>query len=899
IRSLAIGTGLSFDGTTLTNTVTDTDTVGTWFTPDFYNGTLVNSTSTALWLKGTSPFSLIASSTFATYASSSQLTTTDNTYLATAGGNVGVGTTNPSFKLDVSGKINTDQYSGYYQNGRLLAYASSTNGSTVLGYSAGGQSATTSSGFILNTAIGYQTLNAITTASKETAVGASALQSVTSGGENTAVGYAALSTLTTGFRNTSVGEFAGTNNVTGRNNVYFGYAAGSGSGSGDYNTFIGTNAGSNVTTGYGNTLLGGTDFLANNLSTGGNNIALGFNTFFPSGTGNNQLNIGGFLFGTIPATTTASAFQLPTAGSFSVGSSSPFSKFAIQTNNGDTARTLFAIGSSTASATSTLFSISNIGTIQSALGAGALVSDSSGVFSASSTLTVNVGGTGSTTSLGGILRGNGSGPIQSVTIGSGLSFDGTTLTNTVAAAAFPFTPLTNYAGNTSATTTALWAQAGIFASSSSAYPTLAVQQAGAGPAATFLGGNVGIGLVNPSYKLDVVGFVNTDQYSGYKQAGNTILYASTTNLTTLVGVGAGSNISAAANYSSALGYQALTTATSSQYNTAIGYQTLANVVDLSGGAGTGVIFGGANTALGYKALTANTSGSQNTALGYQALTGNTTGYRELAVGYQALSSATLTGTDNVALGYQALLSDTVGGSNTAVGNNTLSNLTTGSGNVALGFSANFFNIGGSNNVSLGYNAAYGISSNYTNSGSVAIGYQSGYNFFDGSDYNTLIGYQAGYAINTGTKNIVIGADTALNGGNSSIDSGSGNIQIGNDLTLPSGTGNNALDIGNLIFGSGLDGTGRRISSGKIGIASSTLFAKFGIQANNGDTGSVLFAIGSSTASATSTLFSISNTGAVTLSGLNNALLSTNASGVVVATSTLSVVYGGTGISTSP
>ena len=63
--------------------------------------------------------------------------------------------------------------------------------------------------------------------------------------------------------------------------------------------------------------------------------------------------------------------------------------------------------------------------------------------------------------------------------------------------AFPFTPATNYGVNTSATTTALWAQAGLFASSTSAYPTLAVSQLGAGPAATFMGGAVGIGSTTP------------------------------------------------------------------------------------------------------------------------------------------------------------------------------------------------------------------------------------------------------------------------------------------------------------------------------------------------------------------------------------------------------------------
>src|SRR5262249_39055863 len=50
------------------------------------------------------------------------------------------------------------------------------------------------------------------------------------------------------------------------------------------------------------------------------------------------------------------------------------------------------------------------------------------------------------------------------------------------------------------------------------------------------GGNVSIGSsASPSYKLDVAGFINTDQYSGFKQNGNTVLYASTTNRSLALG----------------------------------------------------------------------------------------------------------------------------------------------------------------------------------------------------------------------------------------------------------------------------------------------------------------------------------------------------------------------------
>ncbi len=77
-------------------------------------------------------------------------------------------------------------------------------------------------------------------------------------------------------------------------------------------------------------------------------------------------------------------------------------------------------------------------------------------------------------------------------------------------------------------------------------------------------GNVGISNTSPSYKLDVNGFINTDGTTGgYKLAGNTILYASSTTFSLGVGEGAGgtwiSATSTAGLRSVAIGYQALNT----------------------------------------------------------------------------------------------------------------------------------------------------------------------------------------------------------------------------------------------------------------------------------------------------------------------------------------------------
>lgn len=62
---------------------------------------------------------------------------------------------------------------------------------------------------------------------------------------------------------------------------------------------------------------------------------------------------------------------------------------------------------------------------------------------------------------------------------------------------YPFTPATNFGVAASATTTAIWAQNALFASSTTSFPTLAVSQAGTGPAAIFTGGNVAIGTTSP------------------------------------------------------------------------------------------------------------------------------------------------------------------------------------------------------------------------------------------------------------------------------------------------------------------------------------------------------------------------------------------------------------------
>lgn len=74
VKTLTAGTGVTISNSG--NTVTFSASSGSFpFTPTTYGGVLVNATSTGLWLTG-SPLSLVASSTFASFATSTHATST-------------------------------------------------------------------------------------------------------------------------------------------------------------------------------------------------------------------------------------------------------------------------------------------------------------------------------------------------------------------------------------------------------------------------------------------------------------------------------------------------------------------------------------------------------------------------------------------------------------------------------------------------------------------------------------------------------------------------------------------------------------------------------------------------------------------------------------------------------
>lgn len=106
-----------------------------------------------------------------------------------------------------------------------------------------------------------------------------------------------------------------------------------------------------------------------------------------------------------------------------------------------------------------------------------------------------------------------------------------------------------------------------------------------------------------------------------------------------------------------------------------------------------------NTALGYNALNATTSGSDNVAVGHDSLMTNTTGERNTGVGWQSLEKCT-EGQRNTCIGASASNNLTTGSNNTTLGFNA-GNITTGSNNLSLGNSASPSSQTVSNQITLG------------------------------------------------------------------------------------------------------------------------------------------------------------------------------------------------------
>ena len=191
---------------------------------------------------------------------------------ATFAGNVGIGTTTPSTKLDVNGDALINGITVGRGGGNIA-------NNTADGYQALYLNTT---GFN-NTANGYQALRSNTTGADNTANGLQALYFNTTGNYNTANGYQALFSNTTGNYNTANGMYALRANTTGSNNTANGLEALRSNTTGANNAVNGFQALYFNTTGSNNTANGFQALFSN--TTGGNNVANGLYALRSNTTG--------------------------------------------------------------------------------------------------------------------------------------------------------------------------------------------------------------------------------------------------------------------------------------------------------------------------------------------------------------------------------------------------------------------------------------------------------------------------------------------------------------------------------------------------------------------------------------------------------------------------------------
>jgi trimeric autotransporter adhesin len=223
---------------------------------------------------------------------------------------------------------------------------------------------------------------------------------------------------------------------------------------------------------------------------------------------------------------------------------------------------------------------------------------------------------------------------------------------------------------------------------------------------------------------------------------------------------------------------------------------------------------GGNTFIGAFAGRNNTIGHSNAFFGSNAGNTNTSGSYNVFFGATVAFSNT-TGSNNVAIGgYSALGANTIGSFNVALGAYALTSNSTTNYNTAIG-SAALYSTTGSNNLGLGANSLYNSS---TGSNNVGIGYDAGRFISDGVtsninvDQSVYIGGLTKSNVNNTTNQIVIGYNATGIGTNS--------VVLGNDSIVRT-----ALK-GNVLIGTTTDAGYKLDVNGTARIQTSTISPTF-------------------------------------------------------------------------
>jgi hypothetical protein len=171
-----------------------------------------------------------------------------------------------------------------------------------------------------------------------------------------------------------------------------------------------------------------------------------------------------------------------------------------------------------------------------------------------------------------------------------------------------------------------------------------------------------------------------------------------------------------------------------------------------------------------------TSGNNNIAIGFdnsnsEPLRNLTTGFNNIALGRASLKNNSV-GEANIGIGVFSLNANQSGSNNVAIGYNSLLNYTR-FGAIAIGFDAFGNNFVGNDGIAIGYTAGRNVS----NGRHVLIGYLAGRDMSGaGSDFTVAIGPSAGYGLRTSISDTIIGS--AAMGWFNSLGSTTSNVAVG-------------------------------------------------------------------------------------------------------------------------
>jgi hypothetical protein len=749
-----------------------------------------------------------------------------------------------TFMGQTSGRYNTTGAFNTSLGANTLTYNTTGRANTAIG-SYAMQSNTTG---IFNTAIGDYSLNANTTGIYNSSVGGLNLQNNTTGSYNVAQGTMTLWLNTTGMRNTAIGSGSLTNTSTGSDNTAVGFNSGLGTSGSSFsnNSLFGRSAGYSLTTGSNNLLMGYQ--AADTLTTGANNIVLGYDIDLPTVSSSNMMDLGNLIYatglngngttvstGSVGIGNAAPSYKLDvsgdinTTGTFRMNGTDYGQYFIdsagiannVWTSDGNGrggwtdvlglvgGTNLWQYNSANGIAPSNLSYDILLGATSTASAKLVLTSTGSayfaqnvgiGVTNASARLTIQ--GTNSTAVLGSTLISNGDFATGDFT---GWTNDGnwTISSNAAAHTTGSTAALSQTISVVSGTTYQIdWTQTGATAGTL----TIAIGSQSLGSAYY---SSTGLSLVASGTGSQTFSITPTTDYNG--TIDNITVRAITTSAdavarylddtgTTFADVRGKSSLN-----NLGTGYYSLRYNTSGFSNTSYGSYALSNNTS-----------GSNNTAIGHNALRSNINGTYNTAIGTNALythgSGSSRGGENTAVGYGAMYYNT-TGYENSALGVYALYNNTTGGTNNAFGQYALRNNTTGSNNIGIGYNAGYNSQTGSNNTMVGTGAGYGVSGNSFSNNSL-FGRYAGNALTTGGSNNLLLGYNAADALTTGANNIVLGYD----------------------IDLPAVSSSNMLDIGNLIYATGLTSTGTTVSTGSVGIGNAAPSYKLDVAGDINTTG---------------------------------------------------------------